>query len=36
MPSGGNLAPDIAAVEVIEPGMRELFERRGQGLLLPG
>ena len=31
---GRHLAPDIAAVEIVKPGMCELFERRGQRFLL--
>ena len=31
---GGDLAPDIAAVEIVEAGMGELLERRGERLLL--
>ena len=31
---GRHLAPDIAAIEIVEPGMGELFERRGQRFLL--
>ena len=27
---GGNLAPDIAAIEIVKPGMGELLERRGK------
>ena len=31
---GGDLAPDIAAVEIVEPGMGELVERGGERGLL--
>ena len=31
---GGDLAPDVAAIEIVEPGMGELFERRGERALL--
>ena len=31
---GGDLAPDIAAIEIAEPGVAELLERRGEGALL--
>ena len=33
---GGNLAADIAAIEIVEPGMGEMLERRGKcGLFEP-
>ena len=28
---GGDLAADIAAIEIVEPGGAELFERGGEG-----
>ena len=31
---GGDLAADIAAIEIVEPGLRELLERRGERRLL--
>ena len=31
---GGDLAPDIAAIKIVEAGMRQLRERFGQRLLL--
>ena len=31
---GGDLAPDIAAIKIVEPGMRQMRERGGERLLL--
>ena len=31
---GGDLAADIAAIEIVEPGIGEMFERGGEGGLL--
>ena len=31
---GGDLAPDVAPVEIVKPGMRELLKRRGKRGLL--
>ena len=33
---GGDLAPDIAAIEIVEPGMREMVEGGGKRGLLEG
>ena len=31
---GGDLAADIAAIKIVEPGLRQMRERRGEGFLL--
>ena len=30
----GDLAADVAAIEIVEPGLRQMRKRRGEGFLL--